>query len=90
MFNKIKCLLKSAKGKAFAIAVTAVTSMSAFGIDAFAATGDEVTTSIETSFGNIQTMALTALGALATIAIVLFGGIYAWRYSKKVFTIIAK
>lgn len=51
---------------------------------------DSVTTDIATQFGTIQTAALTILGSVAVIGIVLFGGIYAWKYGKKVFSVIAK
>jgi len=42
------------------------------------------------AFGDLQATALAALGAVAVIAIALFAGIYAWRYGKKVFSIIAR
>lgn len=45
---------------------------------------------ITDAFGDLQATALSALGAVAVIAIALFAGIYAWRYGKKVFSIIAR
>jgi len=45
---------------------------------------------ITDAFGDLQATALGALGAVAVIAIALFAGIYAWRYGKKVFSIIAR
>jgi hypothetical protein len=42
------------------------------------------------AFGDLQATALAALGGVAVIAIALFAGIYAWRYGKKVFSIIAR
>lgn len=42
------------------------------------------------AFGNVKATALAALAGLAVIAIALFAGVYAWRYGKKVFSIIAK
>lgn len=50
----------------------------------------EVTTAITTQFGEIVTAALVVLGSVAGAGLVLFGGIYAWRYGKKVFSVIAK
>lgn len=51
---------------------------------------ETVTTSITEQFGTIQTTALTVLGSVATVAIVLFGAIYVWKYGKKLFGIISK
>lgn len=48
------------------------------------------TTGITDAFSSIQTAALTILGAVAIVGIVIFGGIYAWKYGKKVFNIISK
>ena len=50
----------------------------------------EVTTAITTEFGEIVTAALVVLGSVAGAGLVLFGGIYAWKYGKKVFSVIAK
>mgnify|MGYP005831616953 CR=1 FL=1 len=50
----------------------------------------EVTTAINTEFGEIVTAALTVLGSVAVAGLVLFGGIYAWKYGKKVFNVISK
>lgn len=49
-----------------------------------------VLANMETAFGEVQTTALSALGTIGVIAIALFAGVYAWRYGKKVFSIIAK
>lgn len=50
----------------------------------------ETVASMTAAFGNVKATALAALGAIATIAILLFAGIYAWRYGKKVFSIVAR
>jgi hypothetical protein len=49
-----------------------------------------ITTSITSEFGTIVTAAVTVLGAVAVSALILFGGIYAWKYGKKVFSTISK
>ena len=51
---------------------------------------DAVTTSITAEFGEIVTAALVVLGSVAGAGLILFGGIYAWKYGKKVFSVIAK
>lgn len=51
---------------------------------------DAITTSITTEFGGIVTAATTVLGSVAAAGLILFGGIYAWKYGKKVFSVIAK
>lgn len=51
---------------------------------------DAITTSITGEFADIVTAATTVLGAVAVSGLVLFGGIYAWKYGKKVFTVISK
>jgi hypothetical protein len=49
-----------------------------------------ITADIETQFGEIVTAAVTVLGAVAVSALILFGGIYAWKYGKKVFSTISR
>ncbi|MEK5217813.1 hypothetical protein [Psychrobacillus sp. FSL H8-0487] len=49
-----------------------------------------VTTAITSEFGEIVTAALVVLGSVAGAGLILFGGIYAWKYGKKVFSVIAK
>lgn len=49
-----------------------------------------VTNAITSEFGEIVTGALVVLGSVAGAGLILFGGIYAWRYGKKVFSTIAK
>ena len=51
---------------------------------------DAVTGTVTTEFGEIVTAALTVLGSVAVAGLVLFGGIYAWKYGKKVFNVISK
>lgn len=51
---------------------------------------DAITTSITSEFQTIVTAGVTVLGSVAVAGLVLFGGIYAWRYGKKVFSTIAK
>lgn len=50
----------------------------------------DIVASMTSEFTELQTTALGALGSVAGIAIVLFAGIYAWRYGKKVFNVISK
>ncbi|HHK5531547.1 TPA: hypothetical protein ACQUHF_005628 [Bacillus paranthracis] len=45
---------------------------------------------VTTQMTTIRDMALTVLGSVAAVAIVLFGGIYVWKYGKKIFSIISK
>lgn len=47
-------------------------------------------TSVTTQMTAIKDTALAVLAAVAGVAILLFGGIYGWRYGKKVFAIISK
>ena len=49
-----------------------------------------ITTAITENFGDIVTAGVTVLGAVAGAGLILFGGIYAWKYGKKVFSVIAK
>lgn len=49
-----------------------------------------VTGAITSEFGEIVTAALVVLGSVAGAGLILFGGIYAWKYGKKVFSVIAK
>lgn len=81
-----------AKNKGFLAAVGAVTTLAVSGTGAFAAGEDmsTISTSITTQFGSIVTAALVVLGAVAGSGLILFGGIYAWKYGKKVFSVIAK
>lgn len=66
-------------------------AMMVVGLSAMAAEADAaVVASMTDSFGTIKATALAALAAIAGIAILLFGAIYAWRYGKKVFSIISK
>lgn len=54
-------------------------------VDFTAATGG-----ISDAFSGLQTAAITVLGAVAIAGVVLFGGIYAWKYGKKIFNVISK
>lgn len=66
-------------------------AMMVVGLSAMAAEADTaVVTSMTDAFGTIKATALSALAAISGIAILLFGAIYAWRYGKKVFSIISK
>jgi len=91
----LKGFVRSRFGKVYTVAMMAlVMCMMAVG-SAFAAEGDgtpDTTTvgAITSAFADVKATALAALAAIATIAILLFAGIYAWRYGKKVFSIIAK
>lgn len=49
-----------------------------------------ITSGITDTMGQIVTAGLAVVGAVALAAIVLFGGIYLWRYGKKVFNVVAK
>lgn len=54
-------------------------------------TADTATvTAITGAFEDVKATGLAALAAVGVVAIVLFGGIYAWKYGKKVFSVIAK
>lgn len=54
-------------------------------------TGNQaVVDSMTSAFDGVASTGLLALGAIGAIAITLFAGIYAWRYGKKVFSVIAK
>ena len=61
-------------------------------MSASASTGADAATvsSITESFTSIKNTALAALSAIAGVAILLFGAIYAWRYGKKVFDVLSK
>ncbi|MCL6587668.1 MAG: hypothetical protein K6T72_14355 [Anoxybacillus sp.] len=76
---------KSVFSLAFAFGV-----MTVFGFDAHAAGFSDVQTSVTSTMGDLKDAALSVLGAIAGVAILLFGGIYIWRYGKKVFSIISK
>lgn len=64
--------------------------MSVFGLDAQAAGFEEVKTSVTSTMGDLKDAALAVLAGIAGVAILLFGGIYIWRYGKKVFSVISK
>ncbi|MGG3781575.1 hypothetical protein [Schinkia azotoformans] len=74
----------------------AVTSIATVGALAIAtAAGAEgadtaVVTSVTDQMTTIKDTAIAILGSVAAVAILLFGGIYGWRYGKKVFAIISK
>jgi hypothetical protein len=76
---------KSVFSLAFAFGI-----MTIFGLDAHAAGFSDVQTSVTSTMGDLKDAALSVLGAIAGVAILLFGGIYIWRYGKKVFSIISK
>lgn len=64
-----------------------------FALPAFAATGTadaEVVSSMEAAFSDVKATGISALTAIGAIAILLFAGVYAWKYGKKVFSIIAR
>lgn len=48
------------------------------------------TSGISDAFSGLETAAVTVLGAVAVVGIILFGGIYAWKYGKKIFNVISK
>jgi hypothetical protein len=90
MAAKVKKAATSTKGKLFAVGALGTTALTA-PTGAFAAEDlSSVSTSVSSQMGEIQTMAITILGSVAVVAIVLFGGIYGWRYGKKVFQTISK
>lgn len=73
-----------------ALALMLVSATVAFA-DVEPGTADQATVdAVHSAFNNVQATALAALAALGGVAIMLFAGIYAWRYGKKVFTIIAR
>lgn len=81
-----------AKNKYFVAAVGGITTLAVSASGAFAADPDmtSVTTSVTSKFSEIVTAALVVLGSVAAAGLILFGGIYAWKYGKKVFSVIAK
>ncbi|MFD2334703.1 hypothetical protein ACFSR7_36125 [Cohnella sp. GCM10020058] len=86
--------LKTKWGKRFSAATLSLCLMIAMAVPAFAA-GTEVAdadtvSAVTSAMTIVKLTAVAILAAVAVIAIVLFGGIYGWRYGKKVFTIIAK
>ena len=88
MFKKLWNDLKQYKAVlAFAFAFGI---LSVLGLDAHAAGFEEVQQSVTSSMGSLKDAALAILAAVAGVAILLFGGIYAWRYGKKVFSVISK
>lgn len=91
----MKAFFKSKFGKGYTMAVMALALMLFSATGAFAAvdpgTADQATVdAVHSAFNDVQATALAALAALGGVAILLFAGIYAWRYGKKVFSIIAK
>jgi hypothetical protein len=87
---KFKEVFTSGKAKVMTVGTALFASI---GTSAFAAENPatkKVVTDMQTAFGDLQTTALSALGAVGVIAIVLFAGIYAWRYGKQVFKVVAK
>lgn len=50
----------------------------------------EITSNITSTMGDIVTAGLVVVGAVAVAAIVLFGGVYLWKYGKKIFNVVAK
>lgn len=88
----VKAFFKSKFGKGYTMAVTALMIMVVMAVPAFAAetVDKETVTAITNAFSNVKATALACLAAIGGVAILLFAGIYAWRYGKKVFSVIAK
>lgn len=93
MLKRLKAFLgkgrKAATVGTMALALMAFSATSAFAADTGTGT-QKIVDDMKTAFGDLQTTALAALGAIGVIAIVLFAGIYAWRYGKQVFKVVAK
>lgn len=91
MIKRFKEVFATRKAK---VATVGTALFASIGTSAFAAEGSSGMTKIvddmKAAFGELQTTALMALGAVGVIAIVLFAGIYAWRYGKQVFKVVAK
>ena len=90
MIKQFKEVFASGKAKIMTVGTALFASI---GTSAFAAENPatkKVVADMQTAFGDLQTTALSALGAIGVIAIVLFAGIYAWRYGKQVFKVVAK
>lgn len=83
---------KSTFKKKSSVMFLAVVAMLSIATSAGAAPADmtAVTTSITEEFTGIVTAALIVLGSVAAAGLILFGGIYAWKYGKKVFNVISK
>lgn len=71
------------------VAVSAVV-MLVVAVPAFAAADEDTVTAVTGPLTTVKDTALAILAAVAAVAILLFAGIYAWRYGKQVFKIIAK
>lgn len=91
--NDVKGFFSTKVGKGTA-SVLFVLMISAFmTMPAFAATGTADTAIVDSmsgSFADVKATALAALSAIGAIAILLFAGVYAWKYGKKVFQIVAR
>ncbi|MMZ55480.1 hypothetical protein D1872_173340 [compost metagenome] len=82
-------MLKRFFGKKAMTGTMLTLSLMMIASSAFAA-GDDVTGAVTSAFDGLKTIALAILAAVGGIAILLFAGIYGWKYGKKVFSIIAK
>jgi hypothetical protein len=81
--NKAKRAVTAALIGAAAVAYTSAASAAEPDMTA-------VTSNITTKMGEIVTAALLVLGSVAGAALILFGAIYAWKYGKKVFSVVSR
>lgn len=66
--------------------------LSLFGSSVLAAPNDysQITDSVTSTMSGIKDAALMVIAGVAGVAILLFGGIFIWKYGKKIFSVISK
>ncbi|MBY6269935.1 hypothetical protein [Parageobacillus thermoglucosidasius] len=90
MLRKIWNHLKEYKfALAFAFAFGILSSLG-FGASAASADYQQITDSVTSTMSGIKDAALVVIAAVAGVAILLFGGIFIWKYGKKIFAVISK
>ncbi|WP_138756553.1 hypothetical protein [Paenibacillus sinopodophylli] len=90
----MKNVIAWGKNKYFMTFMAMMAIMMISAVSAMAAPGDPVADTaivdaLSNSFTSLKLTAIAALTVIAQIAIVLFSAIYAWKYGKKVFKIVA-
>jgi len=86
--NKALKLVKENKKATVTALATGLAIGAATAAGAEADTG--TVTAVTTQMTAVKDTGIAVLASVAGVAILLFGGIYSWRYGKKVFSIIAK
>ncbi|WNC17862.1 hypothetical protein [Brevibacillus brevis] len=92
MWNKVKGAAKSAwqSGKKAILNASAAVAVLVGGAVSASAADAVDTTQITTTFTDITTTVLTVIGAVAATAVTVMGVILAWKYGRKLFSMIAK